>query len=160
MTIEDMKNDLFMNCRTHLCGECLLCMDEPTCPVYAERFKGYSLSEDEITRYYAKIHRLVSKPEPDAGQSAKADAGKLQITLVPRQIIRDIAAVRMYGNQKYPEGGVDNWKKVEPQRYRDALMRHLLADLDDPDSVDKESGIKHLKHAACNLAFLCEMEDK
>ena len=38
-------------------------------------------------------------------QPAKADAGKLRITLVPRQIIREIAAVRMYGNQKYPEGG-------------------------------------------------------
>ena len=33
-------------------------------------------------------------------QTAKADEGKLQISLVPTQIIRDIAEVRMYGNQK------------------------------------------------------------
>ncbi len=91
-------------------------------------------------------------------QTAKADAGKLQITLVPWQIVKDIAEVRMYGNTKY--GDPNNWKNVEKERYRDALMRHLLAYLDDPDSVDKESGIKHLKHAACNMAFLCEMEDK
>ena len=91
-------------------------------------------------------------------QEAKADSGKLQITLVPRQIIKDIAEVRMYGNKKY--GSPDNWKQVEAVRYRDALMRHLLAYLDDPDSVDDESGIKHLKHIACNVAFLCEMEDK
>ena len=89
-------------------------------------------------------------------QSAKADAGKLQITLVPTQIIRDIAEVRMYGNKKY--GSADNWKQVEPVRYRDALMRHLLAYIDDPESVDAESGLPHLWHAACNIAFLCEME--
>ena len=91
-------------------------------------------------------------------QMVKADAGKLQITLVPRQIIRDIAAVRMYGNKKYPTGGSDNWKQVEPERYRDALMRHVLAYLDDPESKDEESGLPHLWHAACNLAFLCELE--
>lgn len=93
-------------------------------------------------------------------QRAKNDAGKLQLTLVPRQMIRDVAEVRMYGNAKYPEGGSENWRQVEPERYRDALCRHLLAYLDDPASVDLESGIKHLKHLACNVAFLCEMEDK
>ena len=91
-------------------------------------------------------------------QSAKADEGKLQLTLVPTQIIRDIAEVRMYGNKKYKSP--DNWKEVEPQRYRDALFRHLLAYIDDPDSKDAESGIKHLKHIACNVAFLCEMDKR
>lgn len=94
--------------------------------------------------------------ENELSQTAKADAGKLQITLVPRQIIRDIAEVRMYGNRKY--GDPDNWKEVEIERYRDALCRHLLAYLDDPDSVDEESGIPHYKHLACNVAFICEME--
>lgn len=98
--------------------------------------------------------RYVDKNAPD--QSAKQDAGKLQITLVPTQIIRDIAEVRMYGNKKY--GSADNWKQVEPARYRDALMRHLLAYIDDPEGVDAESGLPHLWHAACNIAFLCEME--
>lgn len=89
-------------------------------------------------------------------QEAKADAGKLQLTLVPRQIIKDIAEVRMYGNAKYHDP--ENWKTVEKERYRDAAFRHFLAYLDDPDGVDEESGIKHLKHLACNIAFLCEME--
>lgn len=91
-------------------------------------------------------------------QTAKADEGKPKLTLVPRQIIYDIAEVREYGNNKYPEGGPDNWKKVDKQRYRDALFRHLLLYLDDPQGVDEESGIKHLKHIACNVAFLCELE--
>ena len=34
-------------------------------------------------------------------QTAKADAGKPKLTLVPRQIIYDIAEVREYGNKKY-----------------------------------------------------------
>lgn len=89
-------------------------------------------------------------------QSAKADAGKLQLTLVPRQIIKDIAEVRMYGNEKYHSP--DNWMFVEKERYRDALFRHFLAYLDDPQGVDEESGLPHLSHIACNVAFLCELE--
>lgn len=86
---------------------------------------------------------------------AKADAGKLQLRLVPTQIIRDIAEVRMYGNRKY--GSPDNWKQVEMERYIDALYRHFLSFIDDPYSVDDESGIQHYKHMACNMAFICEM---
>lgn len=87
---------------------------------------------------------------------AKADKGKLKITLVPMQIVKDIAAIRMYGNEKYHMPY--NWVTVEKERYKDALMRHLLAYLDDENSIDEESGYKHLWHAACNLAFLCEMD--
>lgn len=89
-------------------------------------------------------------------QEAKADAGKPRLSLVPSQIIRDIARVREYGNAKYHDP--DNWRKVEPERYRDALYRHLLAYIDDPHGVDAESGLPHLWHIACNVAFLCEME--
>lgn len=95
---------------------------------------------------------------PMPSQTAKADAGKPQLTLVPRRIIWAIARVREYGCKKYPEGGVDNWKQVEKERYRDAMMRHMLQYLDDPDGVDEESGLPHLWHCCCNAAFLCEME--
>ena len=91
-------------------------------------------------------------------QKIKADNGKPQLTLVPRRILFDIAYIRMYGNKKYPDGGKDNWKKVEIERYRDAMMRHMMAYLDDPDGIDEESGYPHLWHLACNIAFLCEME--
>ena len=92
-------------------------------------------------------------------QSIKADNGKAKLTLVPRKILWDVARIRMYGNAKYPEGGADNWRGIEKERYRDALMRHLCAYLDDPNSVDEESGYPHLWHLACNVAFLCELED-
>ena len=84
--------------------------------------------------------------------------GKPRITLVPRGIIWAIAKVREYGTKKYRDP--DNWRNVDPQHYRDALCRHLLKYLDDPDGVDEESGIPHLHHVACNVAFLIEMEGK
>lgn len=89
-------------------------------------------------------------------QSAKQDAGKLQLTLVPHEIIRAIARVRMYGTKKY--GSADNWKRVEVERYRDALLRHTLAYLEDPNGVDEESGLHHWEHMACNMAFIAELE--
>ena len=94
----------------------------------------------------------------DNSQTAKADAGKPRLTLVPRRIIWAIARIREYGNQKYKDP--DNWQQVEPQRYRDAAYRHFLAYLDDPHGIDEESGLPHLWHLACNIAFLCEMEDE
>lgn len=90
-------------------------------------------------------------------QQAKADAGKPQLTLVPRAILPAIARVREYGTKKY--GDPDNWKQVDKQRYRDAMFRHLLSYLDDPTGTDEESGLPHLWHVACNVAFLCELED-
>lgn len=91
-------------------------------------------------------------------QKVKADEGKPKLTLVPLQIIYDIASVREYGNAKYPEGGIDNWKQVEPQRYKDAAFRHFLAYIQDPTGVDEESGLPHRWHLECNLAFLAELE--
>ena len=100
----------------------------------------------------------MTKKNPErknADQTAKADSGKLQLSLVPTQIIKDVAEVRMYGNRKY--GSSDNWKTVEMRRYVDALLRHTLEFVDNPESVDAESGIPHYKHMACNMAFICEM---
>lgn len=89
-------------------------------------------------------------------QEAKADTGKQRISLVPMEIVRNIAVVREYGNRKY--GDAENWRTVEVERYRDALGRHVLAYLEDPHGVDDESKLPHLWHIACNAAFLCEME--
>ena len=91
-----------------------------------------------------------------ADQTIKRDAGKIRPTLVPRQIIRAISVVREYGVEKY--GDKENWKGVEIERYRDAAYRHWLSYLDDPHGVDKESGLPHLWHLACNISFLIELE--
>lgn len=82
----------------------------------------------------------------------KFDNGKPRLALVPPELIEAVGAVRTYGVSKY--GDSDSWKKVEPHRYKDALMRHLCAYIKDGNAVDAESGLPHLWHAACNVAFL------
>ncbi len=86
----------------------------------------------------------------------KADKGKPRLFLVPPSIIEAVGVVRTYGVQKY--GDEQSWRKVEPWRYRDAMMRHLVSYMRDPQGLDKESGLPHLWHVACNVAFLIEME--
>ena len=88
----------------------------------------------------------------------KDDQGKVKLSLTPGQIIRDVALVREYGVKKYHDP--DNWKKVELERYIDAFYRHWLAFVEDNGSIDEESGIEHYKHAACNMAFICELMKK
>lgn len=88
-------------------------------------------------------------------QEIKRDEGKPKVSLVPMECIYDIAKIREYGISKY--GDSESWRNVEPERYIDALGRHVLAFLNDPYGVDSESGLPHLWHAMCNGAFLCEM---
>ena len=112
-------------------------------PLKAARIMGYEVIEDE-------------PDAPQADQSAKTDAGKIRPTLVPPALIEAVAAVREYGCSKYHDP--DNWRRVEPQRYRDAAYRHWLAYLKNPEACDPESGLPHLWHLACNAAFLIELE--
>lgn len=85
-------------------------------------------------------------------QEAKADAGKLDLTLVPTAIIEEIAKVRHYGVLKYSDP--ENWKKVSMDRYWKATLRHILAAWNDINSVDEESGLLSIAHASCDLAFI------
>ena len=90
--------------------------------------------------------------------SAKADTGKPHPSYVPVEIIREVMAIREMGTKKY--GSPDNWKDVEPERYHEALLRHILALWKDPYAIDDESGLLHLSHAACNIAFLLAMHEE
>lgn len=122
---------------------------------------NFNPSKEEFTRKTWKylfdlVVDGVDERKLDPDQSIKADAGKPKLTLVPQQIIFDIAKVREYGLAKY--GTSESWKDVDIQRYRDAAYRHFLAYLNDPSGVDAESGLTHLSHLACNIAFLCELE--
>ena len=119
-------------------------------PREAARLMGYEVVDDDASASKANASSM-----QECDQQAKADAGKLELDLVPTQIFRDIAEVRMYGNRKYHDPG--NWKTVELRRYINAMLRHTLAFVDDPLGVDPESGIPHYKHAECNWAFISEM---
>ena len=91
----------------------------------------------------------------NTNQDAKADNGKPNLSLVPKQIIYEIEKVREFGVKKYKDP--ENWKKVEMERYHEALLRHTLAVWDDIYARDPESGQLHLAHIATNIAFILEM---
>lgn len=161
MTIDEKRKALANYCNSRWCTDCPL--HSPVCKcgtgyffTNAPKDSGY-MTDHEIDAAYRIVFYPHTKPAIpiERETAAKADTGKPRISLVPTQIIRDIAAVREYGNKKY--GSAENWKNVEEQRYIDALLRHTLAYMDDPHGIDAESGLPHLSHIACNVAFLCEM---
>ena len=89
----------------------------------------------------------------------KHDGGKLRLDLVPPELIEAVGAVMTHGAEKY---GEESYRNVEPKRYRAALMRHICKWLKNPYGKDEDSGLPHLWHIACNVAFLIELdkEDK
>lgn len=87
----------------------------------------------------------------------KFDNNKPRLALAPPELIEAVGKIRTYGVKKY--GDSESWRKVAPERYKDALMRHLCAYLRDPQGVDAESGMPHLWHLACNVAFLIALSE-
>lgn len=115
--------------------------------------------EERCRKKRKVINPTVSIFEDTKNQSAKADADKPILSLVPKEIIYEIEKVRAFGSNKYKDR--NNWKKVELERYHEALLRHTLAIWDDINAKDKESGLLHLSHMATNIAFILElMKDK
>ena len=86
----------------------------------------------------------------------KFDSDKPQYSLIPPNILEEVAHVLTFGAKKYAP---DNWKQVDNaiKRYTDAHMRHTEAmrkgELNDP-----ESGYSHASHAICCLMFIAELQ--
>lgn len=85
----------------------------------------------------------------------KHDGGKPRLDLVPPELIEAVGTVMTHGAEKYGEA---SYRQVKPQRYRSALMRHICKWLKEPHGKDEDSGLPHLWHIACNVAFLLELD--
>lgn len=85
----------------------------------------------------------------------KHDGGKPRLDLVPPELIEAVGTVMTHGAEKYGEA---SYRDVEPKRYRAALMRHICKWLKEPHGKDEDSGLPHLWHIACNVAFLLELD--
>lgn len=126
---------------------------------------GYEIVEDTSTDTLTdQQNTLTDQPDSltkeanmdkPSNQQAKADAGKPHPSYCPVALIDGVIAVREYGNQKYHDP--DNWRQVEPSRYHEALLRHVLEIWGDPYAIDPDSGLLHLEHIATNIAFLLQM---
>lgn len=89
-------------------------------------------------------------------QSNKADGGKTNPLLLEQDMVNALQVVNRvldYGAEKYERAG---WMKVEPQRYDAAARRHRRS-RDAGEVCDRESGLLHMAHEACNLLFQIEL---
>lgn len=80
----------------------------------------------------------------------KHDNEKIDWTLLPFKELEEVVQVLEFGAKKYSR---DNWKTVEVDRYKKALMRHTIA-YTSGEITDPESGKSHLAHVICNALFI------
>lgn len=88
-------------------------------------------------------------------EGRKDDSEKEPWHLAPWDAFRAIVQVLRFGAQKY---GDRNWEKgMAWSRPFSALMRHMQAWWDG-EPQDPETGMSHLWHAGCCVAFLISYE--
>lgn len=84
-------------------------------------------------------------------EGIKYDSGKPRLDLIPSEVLIELGKVLEFGARKYSPG---NWAKGIPNsRLLAASLRHLAEFMAGRD-IDEESGLNHISHCLCNLAFL------
>lgn len=87
----------------------------------------------------------------------KLDSGKAPLALLPTQPLLEIARVLAFGREKY---SAHNWRNgIEQERLLSAALRHILAN-NEGETLDSESNLNHLAHAACMILFCLEQQLK
>lgn len=80
----------------------------------------------------------------------KFDSLKANWSLVPKGVMAQVVDVLTFGAAKYSP---DNWMYVDPEKYYNALHRHVDA-WRNGERLDQETGKHHLAHALCCLMFM------
>jgi hypothetical protein len=122
---------------------------------------GDLMDIDQAERIGVLAQIVRGKRHEEAGRvdaGVKFDDGKIQADLLlddfPMALMA-VAEVATFGAEKYTRHG---WITVPDarQRYKAALMRHLLA----TEKYDDESDLTHLAHALWNLMAIVELEER
>jgi hypothetical protein len=93
----------------------------------------------------------------DAKEGVKFDDDKTPYELLPPELLHGVAQVLKFGAIKY---SARNWELgMAWSRPFGALMRHMWAWWRGED-VDPETGMSHLWHAGCCIAFLMAYEER
>lgn len=183
MNVEEMRNDLFIMCRGRWCKECKL--DKEKCKnsdsfigetsfgdeeimrlhkiAFPEKYETTEKEDENSEKMLNDLKEIIENPIKDSGDrtqfnDGKDDKHKPILSRVPSEAIYYIAEARAHGCEKYKE---DSWKTVDAQRHFEAALRHIEEMRKNYKAVDKDSGLEHIKHALCDLAFvaaLMEME--
>lgn len=168
MNTDEMRKKLKECCKKDKCEKCVLygrfckykgsfleVADYMTDEKILDAYQTYFFLKDKDPRTLGETIRFLKEIGAIPENDGKDDASKPILSRVPPEINWAIERVREYGCRKYPE---DSWKDVETQRYWEAVLRHTLAAWKDYRAVDPESGLPHIWHIACNLAFIIELE--
>jgi hypothetical protein len=91
----------------------------------------------------------------------KSNIGKVQWSLIPFKVLKEVVKAFMHGNEKYSR---DNWKvNVQENEYfyYDALMRHYeelhtkrFEENNQKLIIDRDSKLPTLAHIICNCLIL------
>ncbi len=89
------------------------------------------------------------------------NVSKLPLSWVPGSLVKAVAAVLKKATERpvnpYP---AHNWRKgLKWAEVSESLERHLIA-WREGENLDPDTGLSHLWHMGCNIAFLIEFEEK
>lgn len=99
----------------------------------------------------------MERKEPLWTEGKKFDDDKVRMDLIPPELLEAVGEVLTFGAKKYSER---NWELgMDWGRPFAALMRHMWAWWSGEDK-DPETGMSHLHHAACCIAFLIAFEKR
>jgi hypothetical protein len=110
--------------------------------------------------HIADARKMVGNHSGDANEKVgiKHDQDKPRFDLIPPRAEEMLARVLTFGANKYAPG---NWQHVPDaeNRYIAAALRHINAQRIGEHS-DPETGLPHLAHAMCCLAFVIELHER
>lgn len=89
----------------------------------------------------------------------KFDQDKPPLDLLAKVALELEAQVMAFGARKYSKHGWRSGTDMNWTRLTAAAMRHIFA-FNEGEDLDPESGLSHLAHARCCLAFLIEYQMK
>lgn len=90
-------------------------------------------------------------------EGVKFDDGKLPYDLLPPELLEAVSSVLAFGAKKY---SARNWELgMDWSRPFAALMRHMWSWWRG-ENTDPETGMSHLWHAGCCIAFLITYEQR
>lgn len=102
---------------------------------------------------YTLTAEIIRQAVADEVVGTKHDAGKPRASLLPGDALLLVAKVLTDGASVH---GARNWQHVAPERFTDALARHLCKYIAG-ESHDAESGSPHMAHIAANALFLLHL---
>lgn len=92
-------------------------------------------------------------------KAVRHNQDKLRVDLIPTQLTESVAKVLTFGAKKYSPNNWKGFTKEQQDEILGSLLRHIL-EYQKGNKIDSESGLHHLAHAACNIAFILYFEEQ